>query len=183
MSYKVALDKAWGRLKEIDRGDRFEVRFLADEYNVDLASGKVLSLSCNVPPHEHIAVIVMHYLIKKLEGMPKVTGKWISFQELPGGQGYYDAFKKRAVDPIIRKYGENPEGLISCLGKLPGRKTQHGDSGVVLDAFENVPILITVWGKDEEFSADANIHFDESISRFFCTEDIAVLADIVSRQI
>lgn len=180
MSYKVALDKAWKRLEE-DEAKKFTVKFLADEYELDLASQKVLSLSCNVPPHEHITVLILHYLIQKLKGLPQVTGEWISFKELPGGQAYFDAFKKRALDPLICKYGKNPQGLSLCLERLPGKKIQYGDIGIALEAFENVPVLITLWGQDEEFSAEANILFDRSITEIFCTEDVAVLSDIISR--
>jgi len=183
MGYKVALEKAWGELATANESRLTEVKFLGDTYSVDMDAASVMSASCNVPAPDYISILVLHYLVKRLSGLPEVTGKWISFQELPGGQGYFDAFRKRAIDPLIRKYGDSPGTIAACLERLPGKKTQHGDSGLVLEAFEGVPVLVTVWGKDEEFSADANIHFDESISTIFCTEDIAVLSDILSRSI
>jgi len=183
MGYKVALDKAWKQVKDLTKEDKFEVKFLADTYSIDLASSKVFSLSCNTPAPEYIFILTLHYLMRQLQGLPEVTGKWVAFQELPGGQGYFGAFKKRAIDPIVRKYGDNPQAVVKCLDRLPGKKTQHGDAGIVLEVFDNLPVLITVFGKDEEFSVDANMHFDESIAKIFCTEDIAVLSDIVSRAI
>ena len=183
MGYKVALEKAWGELANINGERLTEVRFLADTYIVDMDAVRVISASCNVPAPDYISILVLHYTVKRSKGLSPVTGKWISFQELPGGQGYFDAFKKRAIGPISRKYGDSPGSLAACLERLPGKKTQHGDSGVVLEAFDGVPVLVTVWGKDEEFPADANIHFDESIAGILCTEDIAVLSDIISRSV
>jgi len=184
MSYKIALDKAWVRLNEIiGEEKRTKVKLLADEYDIDIVKRQILSLACNVPPHDHIAIIILHYLIQKLKGLPKATGEWISFKDLPGGQGYFDAFKKRALNPVMRKYGENPQALNRCLDRLPGKKIQYGDVGIALEAFREVPVLVTIWGKDEEFSAEANILFDRSIKEIFCTEDVAVLSDIISRNI
>jgi len=181
MGYKPALNKAWKKVEDVTQAKRDTVKFLADEYEIILDSRNVLSLSCNAPASDHISILVLHYLAQKTKGLPEVRAEWISFKELPGGQGYFDAFKKRALNPLIRKYGGSPQSLLDCLDRLPAKKIQYGDCGVVIEAFENVPVLVTVYGQDEEFSAEANILFDRSITEIFCTEDIAVLADIVSR--
>jgi len=181
LGYKEALDNAWEKIESLGSEERVEVRFLGDTYTVDPTSKQVLSSSCNIPPHDHISILILHYIIKKIQGMPKVSEKWISFQELPGGKGYYGAFRKRAIGPITRKYGDNPSGIFDCLNRLPASKSEHGDAGIVVQAFDGVPVLITVFGKDEEFSSDANIHFDESVSKVFSTEDAAVLADTIGR--
>lgn len=181
MGYKAALNKAWKKVEEATQAERGTVKFLADEYKITLDSRNVLSLSRNASAPDHISILVLHYLAQETKELPEVRGEWISFKELPGGQGYFDAFKKRALNPLIRKYGGNPQGLLNCLDRLPAKKIQYGDCGIVIEAFKNVPVLITVYGQDEEFSAEANMLFDRSITEIFCTEDIAVLADIVSR--
>jgi hypothetical protein len=183
MSYKVALEKAWEELKKGGGKSKFTVRFFADEYEIDPDARRVVSLSCGVPPREHVAVLLLHYSLRRAGSMPEAGEDWISFKELPGGREYFDAFKKRAIDAVVRKYGDDPEKIFSCLERLPGRKFRYGDAGIVLEAFANVPVLITVWGRDEEFSADANVLFDRSIAEIFCTEDVAVLAGIAAREI
>ena len=50
-----------------------------------------------------------------------------------------------------------------------------------MEAFPEVPILVTIWKADEEFKAEANLLFDRSIRGIFCTEDIVVLAELVAR--
>ena len=54
---------------------------------------------------------------------------------------------------------------------------------IVLDVFDSVPILITLWRGDEEFSPEVNIIFDKSIKDIFCTEDIVILAEFVAHNI
>jgi len=43
--------------------------------------------------------------------------------------------------------------------------------------------LIKLWRQDTEFGPDANMYFDASIKNIFCTEDIVMLAQIVSSQL
>jgi hypothetical protein len=163
MSYEAAKAKAWEELHNLNPAKNLAVKFLADEYAVDFENRRVMSLSCNTPAKDFYAILILHYLVKKLQGLPRVTGEWLTFRELSEVEGYFDAFKKRAIDPIIRK----------C-----DKKAQ--DSALTVDAFEGVPVLIKVWKADEEFGPDANIYFDRSIKEIFCIEDIVVLAGIVA---
>jgi len=179
MSYEVAINKAWDDLEKLNLGKKLSVRFLGDEYSIDLASKKVLSLSCNVPAKDFTAILILHYLAKKLKGLPELTGEWLPFRELSGVEGYLAAFRKRVIEPIIRKYGRNPENILQVLDRFPAYKAEGADVAIVLEVFENVPVLVKLWRQDEEFGPDANIFFDRSITDIFCTEDIVVLAGMV----
>jgi hypothetical protein len=180
MTYDIAINKAWEELAELNPDKNFSVKFLADEYNVDLETRKVLSLSCNVAAKDFTTILLLHYLIQKTKGLPALTGEWLTFRELSGIEGYYPAFKKRAIEPIIRKYGSNPQGLLQVLDRLPAKRVMEADVAIVLGAFEGVPVLIKLWRGDEEFGPDANMLFDRSVTQIFCTEDIVVLAGFVA---
>ncbi len=180
MGYETALTKAWEQLAELKSAQTLTVKFLADEYGLDTVSRKVFSLACNVPAKDFTAVIILHYAAHVLKGKIQPDGEWVSFKELSGVEGYYEAFRKRAIEPIIRKYGKHPESLLTVLARLPAKKAQQGDVGIIVEVFADVPALITVWAGDDEFGPDANILFDRSITRIFCTEDIMVLAQMVA---
>ena len=180
MTYDIAINKAWEELAELNPDKNFSVKFLADEYNVYLETRKVLSLSCNVAAKDFTTILLLHYLIQKTKGLPALTGEWLTFRELSGIEGYYPAFKKRAIEPIIRKYGSNPQGLLQVLDRLPAKRVMEADVAIVLGAFEGVPVLIKLWRGDEEFGPDANMLFDRSVTQIFCTEDIVELAGFVA---
>ena len=183
MGYDVAINKAWEELAKLNPAKTLSVKFLADEYSVDLENKRVISLSCNAPAKDFTAILILHYLIQKLKGLPALTEEWLTFREFSGIEGYYPAFKQRVIEPIIRKYGSSSQGLFSVLTRLPAKKVDLADAAIVLDVFEGVPTLIKLWGKDEEFAADANVLFDRSISAIFCTEDIVVLAGVIASQL
>ena len=183
MSYDVALTKAWSEIEDRAKDRAYTIQFLADEYSVDLENKRVLSLSCNIPAKIHVSILILHYLSRRLNGLPPITGEWISFKQLEGGQGYYPAFKKRVVEPIMRKYSSNPEALLELTERFKAKRVQLADISIVLEVFDNVPVLISLWRADEEFGLDANILFDKSIKDVFCTEDIVVLAGFVATNI
>lgn len=179
MAYEIALNKIWQELSTLTQERGFSVKFLADEYTVDTQEHKITSLSCNVPAKDFAAVLILHYLAKKLQGLPAVSGVWLNFRELSGIEGYLTAFRKRSVEPILRKYGSNPEGMLLALERLPAKRVTQADVGIVVEAFEGVPVLVELWRGDSEFPAEANILFDKSITEIFCTEDIIVLGGFV----
>lgn len=183
MGYEAAITKAWEDLAKLNPAKNLSIKFLADEYNIDLESRKVLSLACNAPAKDFYAIIILHYAFKQLEGIPELSGEWLSFRELSGVEGYYPAFRKRSIEPILRKYGQKPDALLEALEKLPAKRVEQGDIGIVVEAFAKVPAMITLWRQDEEFKAEANMLFDKSITRIFCTEDIVVLANIIAMQL
>jgi len=163
MSYEVAINKAWEDLAKVSLNDNLTLKFFNDEYALDVKAKKILSLSCNVKAKDFTSILLLHYLIKKLGGLPKVTGNWLTFREISGVEGYGPAFKERAIDPIIRKL----KGL-------------RQDKSMLLEALEGVPVLVKFFKQDDEFNADANIYFDSSIKDIFCTEDIVVLSGMVA---
>jgi len=183
MGYQIAIDKAWEDLARLNITEVFSIRFLADEYTVDPRQKRVISLSCNAAAKDFTAILILHYLIRRKAGLPELTDEWVTFKELSAVEGYYPAFRKRAIEPIIRKYGGHPEGILSVLERLPARRVSQGDLGLVLEALEKVPVLITLWRSDEEFGPEANMLFDKNIASIFCTEDIVVLAGIIATQI
>ncbi|MFH1492505.1 MAG: DUF3786 domain-containing protein [Candidatus Omnitrophota bacterium] len=206
MGYEAALGKAWGDLAAASSEKEFFVRFFSDEYSVDVAGRKVLSLSwgtgkyimspkepavssgrgpvfCNVSAKDFVSILILHYLQRKLSGLPALIGEWISFKELESGEAYYPAFRKRAIEPVLKKLGNNPQGLFSGLNKGIVRKVNQADAAAAVEAFAGVPILVEFWKGDDEFGPEANILFDRNISGIFCTEDVAVLAGFVAKYV
>ena len=186
MGYAQALEKAWSDLAGLTADNNFSIKFLSDTYYIDLAKRQALSDSCNIPSKEHISIITLHYLIRKLKattGMPQPVSDWIDFNHLEGGEVYFTAFKNRTIDHIIKKFGSTPELLLKSAERFPSKVGSVGDTSVIIYPFDEVPILITMWKGDDEFGPDANILYDRSISGIFCMEDIVVLTEIVVHQL
>lgn len=159
------------------------VRLMADTYSVNIEKEEVFSDSCNVPAKDRERVLILHYLARKAKGLPGVSGDWVSFRQLEGGDGYYPAFKKRVLDRIARKHGTKPETLLDVVERFRAKRAQVGDVSVVLEPFDGIPVLVTLQRGDDEFGPEANVLFDRNISAIFCTEDVVVLSELISASI
>ncbi len=183
MEYRTALTKAWSELEGLNLEGNESVRLLNDKYDIDFKNRRVFSTSCNVPAKDYISILVLHYCLQKYKGLPAISGEWISFKQLEGGQGYYPTFKKRAIGHILSKYRDKPGTLFELTERFNAKRIQLADVSVVLEVFDGVPVLITLSRADEEFGAEANILFDKTIKDIFCTEDVVVLAEFVAHNV
>lgn len=183
MGYDAALSKGWSELARVAQEKDYTLRFLDDDYRIDLENKRILSLSGNAAKIPY-AILILHYLVQKLKGLPPAKGAWFSFKELTGGQAYYPVFRKRVIEVILKKCKDNPQGLLELNKRFRARRAQEAaDVSVVLDVFDSVPMLITFWRGDEEFGPEINVLFDKNIGSIFCTEDIVVLAEILAHSI
>ena len=123
-------------------------------------------------------ILILHYL-NRASGS-KLSGRLISFAEVPAGQHYLPAFRKRSVDIILHAFGDRPEDLPRAESVLGGREAEYGDISVTLYALPRIPITLVLWRGDDEFESSANVLFDATISEYLPTEDIAVLTGTVA---
>jgi Domain of unknown function (DUF3786) len=126
-------------------------------------------------------VLFLHYLYGAWSSNgAKPTGEWVSFQEIPDGRFYMDAFQRRAKNPMVMSFGEKPELLLKVATEMYGAVPfNQGDVSVVVRALPLVPVALILWKGDEEFPAEGNILFDRSIIRILSAEDVAWLSGMV----
>jgi hypothetical protein len=119
-------------------------------------------------------VLLLHYLITA-RGVP-VEEEWITFREVPSGSFYHAAFVKRAIAPLQKCFGENPS-LLAEIARVIGQVSPlPGDVALKIFALPRVPIVLSLWRGDDEFPPEANLYFDQSISTYLSTEDIAYIS-------
>jgi hypothetical protein len=155
-----------------------QVNFLDRLYHIsfpDLSFIDFHEKEKDVPIQEQI--LILHYMMA--DPIPKPTGKWIAYREIPDASFYFSAFVKRAIDPLKKVFGSNLSGLQKAAPKIRGTPVKDGDVGFLFNLFPKVPIKMIVWEGDEDFSAEANIIFDKSIGDILSPEDVAWLAGMV----
>ncbi|WP_088187479.1 DUF3786 domain-containing protein [Desulfosporosinus sp. FKA] len=159
-------------------GNALSIDFLGGQYILDYPSGifktvNSLEKELSIPTQ----ILILHYLANIAE--VEETGRLISFKELPGGSIYIQPFTHRAIDPLVRFFGDKPDKLKAVVSHLGGYANSLGDVGVTIRAFPRVPVTLILWRGDDEFPASGNILFDSSASLMLPTEDYAVLASAI----
>ena len=119
--------------------------------------------------------LILHYLLG-VNHLP-LTGKLITFREIPSGEFYYQPFLKRAQVPLVNTFGSDHELFLKAGKKLGGKDMEMGDASMTFHPFPKIPITLILWKGDEEFSPQGTILFDSSIKNFLGGEDIAFLTD------
>jgi len=158
-------------------GQFLSVYFIKQKYLIYHPTGKITTEKGDTIP-VYTAIIILHYLVTA-EGTP-LTGKWIAFRHLPGGDIYIDPFQKRAVNPFLKTFGHRPEDFKKAAEALGGVPLAVSGISMVIPVFPRVPICFTIWPGDEEMPASANILFDEAAPAYLPTEDYAHLPAIIT---
>ena len=189
-----ALELAWGALEELDIQELAEdlgatvdgnplalrVAMLNDECYVDLKAKAITYNELGGPEvPRFLQVLMLHYLAGATKA--QLSERLISFRELSGGALYYSAFKARAIDPLVKEFGLNPERLRRVAATLNAEPLEVGSVGVKIRFFDKLPVAVILWLGDVEVSASANILYDASAAKILPTEDLTVVGGVVSR--
>ncbi|WP_005036689.1 DUF3786 domain-containing protein [Holophaga foetida] len=153
----------------------FRVDFFGSVHEIIQATGAVtrLDLEGEVPVTEK--ALILHYLIHAKPS--HLTGRAISFMEVPGGGSIYcPSFKLRAIDPMVKAFANRLEAFAAAAAQFGGTPETMGDRSYTLKAFPLVPISYVVWAGDDELPASGTILFDASVADFLPVEDIVLAA-------
>jgi len=153
------------------------IEYLNRLYRITMPNVEVLLADSREEVSIRDRVLILHYLISA-KGTP-ITNRLIAFKELSGGDNYFRTFSKRAIEPLVEHFGEQPHVLIDTAGKLGGHTAAFGDVAVTVNAFSRVPVTIVLCQGDEEFPAQGNILFNAAISDYLSTYDVTVLCESI----
>ena len=153
------------------------VDFDKDKYIIKWLS-KSHELSLIQPPNypQALEIIFLHYLTS--EGTKQPEGKLISYREIPGALFYEAKFIQRAVNPIIRAFGKNPEKLIEMGELFGGVKSGEGDASVKINLLPNLPVTYIIWAGNDEFEPTGTVLFDKTASGWLDAEDLVYAASL-----
>lgn len=122
-------------------------------------------------------ILILHYLLTAQGDSLKKN--LITFRQVPEGPFYYSAFLKRALDPLVQTFGTEPQLLLDCGQQLGAEPGDLGDGSIILSPLPRIPMTIVIWVGDDELPPEGSILFDESITSYLPTEDIAVLSGML----
>jgi hypothetical protein len=158
----------------------FSLLFLNQEVRITWPDLKVVSGKTDEEVSVQQQILLLHYLHGAWSSRTEPTGEWISFQEVPDGRFYLDAFYRRARNPLVQAFGEKPERMVELATQVYAAQAfDQGDESVLVRALPRIPVALILWKGDEEFPPEGNILFDRSIIELLSAEDIAWLAGMV----
>jgi len=160
---------------------RCEARYLAAEkavtvdyldrpYRIDLASAVVSPVAEEDTISVQEQLLVLHYFTQA-KGT-HLSGKPITYKELADGINYFPVFSKRAIQPVVTFFGDEPEQLLEAAATMGGCRADYGDFSVTIPVFRRVPVTFVLWKGDAEFAPEGNLMFDSTVSDYLTNDDI-----------
>ena len=171
--YQAAIDLAKTKLDTLDPGlvvKRIGAKWENGKYHIPWF-GEFRELYTGSTTE---TILWLHYLISEGTKPPEEIN-WIPYRDLPGAKFYEPKFVERGINPLIRRFGKNPEALIKAGLALNGKQSDMGDASIILYPFPLIPIIYIIWEGDDEMEAGGGILFDHTAVGWFNAEDMAVL--------
>jgi len=195
LAYAESYDLAFSKLRQADLaeicrksgaslvdGSTLRLKFLNREYRIDRCRGSVSLVSGSEPVPMAERLLILHYLVTA-KGTP-LREEQISFKELPEGVVYNPTFYKRAIRPLLNKFGASPANLLTVSAAAFGGVEAHGgDAAVTIQAFPKVAVTWVLWRGDDDFPAEGTILVDRGIPDYLPAEDIAVLCQSIAMKL
>ena len=184
MGYEKSLDISWRELERMDFPLNFRTSLFRDKYEINLAERKVLFRPSGHPAGEDVSVLILRYLIGRSKKGYNPLGEWISIKETTGGKLFCSNFARRAIRPLVERFGQDPQRLIKVLEEdFAGRTVEGADVAVEVESFPGVYVRILFWRSDEDLPADATMLFDRVLNEILIMEDLTVLLTILAEDI
>lgn len=133
------------------------------------------------PLPDFLQTLLLYYLVTA-DGMP-LTGRWVSFADLPDGRMYNTAFQGYSGDEIVKRFGMDLDTFGSACSKAGGNFIEIGSASFVFQALPRVPLMTTYWLGDEEFPSSCKILFDESAGHYLPLDACAILGSMLTHRL
>jgi hypothetical protein len=104
--------------------------------------------------------VVLLTALAKSVGVPP-SGKMVTPQELKGGSLFFTGAHSLAVKPLAKRFGHDPQALITAAQKFGGKNISGGDCAVCIPGLPFLPLYVLLWQADDEFNARAVIGIDD----------------------
>jgi len=106
---------------------------------------------------------ILAYLINASD-IP-VAGRLVAPEKLEAGQFFFRGPHQLPTSKLEDAFGDEPCRLHEAAAGLNARPCEYGDASVSIRILPNVPVVLVIWGRDDEFEARASILFDETAAR------------------
>ncbi|MGB9792649.1 MAG: DUF3786 domain-containing protein, partial [Thermacetogeniaceae bacterium] len=111
----------------------FHIKYLNELYGVSYPDGEFFEENQFTPLTQEEKALVLQYL-SQASGQP-LSGKWLSFSELPNGMLHDAPFRAEAIKPLAEVFGGQPGKLLDAAKSLGATELKVGDIGVIIPVF------------------------------------------------
>jgi hypothetical protein len=157
--------------------------FLRERYRIEPSSQTIASVEGPMSegsPSIDLQVILLTYLMNARE-IP-LADRLVAVGSLKGGKCFFQGPHSFPLDPLIEQYGRDAQGFLNKGLSLGATKENYGDVSVRFSALPRVPVVMVLWGADEEFPPRLSVVFDASVDQHLPLDAIYGLVTEICRR-
>jgi hypothetical protein len=106
----------------------------------------------------------------------------VAVGSLKGGKCFFQGPHSFPLDPLIEQYGRDAQGFLDRGLSLGAVQEVYGDVSVRFAALPRVPVVMVLWGADEEFPPRLSVVFDASVDQHLPLDAIYGLVTEICRR-
>jgi hypothetical protein len=174
----------------------FRVGLMGNEYEVEHPTGRVTLVQGATPNPAPLSaqenILLLRYLCEGRVTHPATEPAFLAFQDVPSGSLYYRPFQGRCLLRAARTFGTRLGALRAVMEKaqnLHAKDVKAGRDGVAGFAFdflvaaETLRMQIIIYEGDDEFPAQAQMLFSDTLAHCFTAEDLAEVGEIAIKRL
>ncbi len=161
---------------------RYRISVWGEDYGVYPHESKIIRLQQDNPDVGRLlALFIIYYLLRSKD--IAISKEWISEKDIPGGATFFRGPHKIPTHIIETRYENNIEAFKKKCEQLEGIPLDMADAAYAFKITPRIPVAVQFWDKDEEFSAEAKILFDRTISEHLAPDIVFCLTVEICRRI
>lgn len=175
----IAVDPAWWSvlrrrdmhqlanftLTDVDRSSgQLRFRFLNRDIRIDTDARRLLEkheTGWTALAMPMLELVILDYL-SRIESLSPLGREMIAVEDMADAH-YFSGRSRLATEPLLARYGQDPEGFAAAGRHLGGVPQAMGDTAFRLNPFPRIPVFYLLWRGSTEFPPRISILFDRSI--------------------
>jgi hypothetical protein len=125
--------------------------------------------------------LFLYYLLTA-DGAP-LTGRWVSFADLPDGRIYNAAFQGYTGEELSKTFGLELDNFKAACENTGGHFVKTGGAAYRFQALPRLDLLIVYHLGDEDFPSSCKILFDACATHYLPIDGCAILGSILAKRI
>jgi len=124
--------------------------------------------------HDFLYLFILYFLIKSKKMIP--TGEWVSYKDIPGGEGFFRGPHAIPVESITEKFQDDLEFFKTECKNKGGIPLDLADAGFAFEITPSIPVAVLYWQGDDDFPSEVKLLLDRTIEQHLPLDIIYTLA-------
>ena len=160
----------------------YRISVWGEDYGIYPNESKIVRLQEDNPDVGHLlGLFIIYYLLRSKD--IAISKEWISEKDIPGGTSFFRGPHKIPTHIIETRYENNIEEFKEICERLDGNPLDMADAAYAFEISPRIPVAVQFWNKDDEFSAEAKILFDKTITEQLTPDIVFCLTVEICRRI